>query len=67
MADAQTALLKVMELREQGIGEIAKNIQKAEQRSTSKDGVYDITVGTSRLYGSDVVYKRYVTTEIARR
>ncbi len=65
MSGAQTALIQVMKLRYQGIEKIANSIQAASDRSTSKDGVYDISVGTSMLYGSDVMYKTFVTTDIA--
>ncbi len=66
MASAQSGLVLVMQLRSQGISQIAGNIQKAADERTSKDGVYDISVGTSQLYSSDVIYKTMVTTDIAK-
>ena len=66
MSGAQTALVQVMQLREQGISQIAKHIQASAQKRTSRDGVYDISVGTSLLFGSDVFYKSFVTPDIAR-
>lgn len=65
MASAQTSLLQVMELRSKGISTIANNVQAASSKSTSKDGVYNISVGTSMLYSSDVTYKTFVAPDIA--
>jgi CARDB len=65
VAAAQTALVSVMTLRYQGIEQIANSIQAASNKGTSKDGVRDISVGTSQLYASDVRYKTFVTTGIA--
>ena len=65
MSGAQSALVQVMQLRERGISQIAKHIQASASKSTSKDGVYDISVGTSLLYGSDVFYKTFVAPNIA--
>ncbi len=66
MAAAQSALLSVMRLRAQAIADIALNAPKAANKLTSKDAVYDISVGTSKLYGSDVIYKSFVATNIAK-
>jgi hypothetical protein len=66
VADAQADLVRVMQLRVSGISEIATNIQDAVSTKTSSDAVYQISVGTSQLYGSDVVYKTFVTTGIAK-
>ena len=65
MADAQGSLVQVMQLRVAGIHMIAAHVQQAASVSTSQDAVYDISVGTSELYSSDVIYKEFVTTAIA--
>jgi hypothetical protein len=56
----------VMRLRAQAITDIATNAQQAANKQTSKDAVYNISVGTSELYGSDVLYKSFVATNIAK-
>ncbi len=66
MTDAQAALVQTMELRSQAISKIAEHIQGAASKTTSKDAVYDISVATSMLYGSDVMYKTFVTPDIAK-
>jgi hypothetical protein len=66
MSDAQSALVRVMQLREQGISQIAKHIQASANKNTSKDGVYDISLGTAQLFSSDVFYKTFVATDIAK-
>jgi hypothetical protein len=66
MAAAQSSLVTVMTMRQQGILTIANNAQKAASKKTSKDAVYRISVGTSLLYGSDVVYKTLVGPNIAK-
>jgi hypothetical protein len=66
VTDAQTNLVSMMQLRVNGISEIANNIQDAVSTKTSSDAVYQISVGTSELYGSDVIYKTFVTTGIAK-
>ena len=65
MATAQQNLVTVMRLRHDGIAQIAANIQDALSSSTSEDGVYALSQGTSQLYASDVIYKTYVVTAIA--
>ncbi|MDE3130284.1 MAG: hypothetical protein KGL16_03960 [Acidobacteriota bacterium] len=66
MAAAQSSLVSVMRLREQGIATIAANAQQAANKGTSKAAVYKISLGTSQLYGSDVIYKAFVAPDIAR-
>jgi hypothetical protein len=65
MATAQQNLVTVMRLRHDGIAQIAANIQDALSSTTSEDGVYALSQGTSELYASDVIYKTYVGTAIA--
>jgi hypothetical protein len=66
MSQAQQNLLLAMSQRYDGIHQIDANIASALNKDTSKDGVNALAVGTSLLYSSDVVYKTYVTREIAR-
>jgi hypothetical protein len=66
MSSAQASLVQVMQLRYQGISQVAKHIQASASKSTSKDGVYDISVGTSMLFSSDVFYKTFVAPDIAK-
>jgi hypothetical protein len=65
MSDAQQNLIQVMTQRSDGIHQIDANISSAMDKDTSKDGVNALAVGTSLLYSSDVVYKNYVTHQIA--
>lgn len=65
MASAQSNLVTVMQLRSEGISQIAANIQKAADERTSRDAVNAMLVGTSQLYSSDVIYKTMVATDIA--
>jgi hypothetical protein len=66
VAQAQTDLVRMMQLRLDGILKIANNIHNADNVKDSKDAVYQISVGTSELYASDVIYKTFVTTGIAK-
>ncbi len=66
MSDAQQNLLAVMTQRQDGIHQMAANIASALSKSTSKDGVNELAIGTSLLYSSDVIYKNYVTRQIAK-
>jgi hypothetical protein len=61
LANAQSSLLQVLQLRIAGVHTIADHVQQAASVSTSQDAVYDISVGTSELYSSDVIYKEFVT------
>lgn len=65
MASAQTNLVLVMKMRRDGLEQIAANIAKAAVPADSVDAVYAISEGTSTLYASDVVYKKYVGTAMA--
>jgi hypothetical protein len=66
LSGAQTALVQTMQLRKQAIESIAANIQDLANKSRSRDAVSNIAVATSMLYGSDVIYKTFVTTAIAK-
>lgn len=66
MAAAQSSLLEVLRLRADGIATIAKHVPQAASAATSRDAVYEVSVGTSELYSSDVLYKVFVGTAIAQ-
>ena len=66
MAAAQASLVTVMSLRAQGINLIANNTQQAASKTSSQDAVYKISLGTSQLYTSDVIYKTIVTPDLAK-
>jgi hypothetical protein len=66
MAAAQTALVTVMTLRQQGLLIIATNASQATNKHESDDAVRQISRGTSLLYSSDVVYKTLVAPNIAK-
>ncbi len=66
LAAAQAGLIQTMQLRAQAMSEIAKSIQGAANKDTSKDAINNIAAATSRLYGSDVIYKTFVTPDIAK-
>jgi hypothetical protein len=65
MAAAQTALVTVMKLRQQGLLTIATYAAQAADKHESSDAVKQIARGTSLLYSSDVVYKTLVTPALA--
>jgi CARDB len=66
MAAAQTALVTVMTLRQQGLLVIATYAAQAANKHESDDAIKQIARGASLLYSSDVVYKTLVTPNIAR-
>jgi hypothetical protein len=66
MAPAQSALVSVLQLRAQALTTIAADAQGAASKSTSKDAVYNISLGTSQLYASDVDYMTFVTPALAK-
>jgi hypothetical protein len=65
MAGAQSSLVNVFRLRQQALLLIAKNAAKAADKNASKDALYEIRLGTSQLYASDVIYKTIVAVDIA--
>jgi hypothetical protein len=56
---AQQNLLMALQMRQDGITNIANQIQPALSASTSKDAINGIAAEMARLYASDVVYKNY--------
>jgi hypothetical protein len=56
---AQQNLLLTMQMRRDGITNIANQIQPALSTSTSKDAISSIAAQMARFYASDVLYKEY--------
>jgi hypothetical protein len=65
MKPAQQDVLSALQMRLDGIGDIAQQIQPALGQSTSQDAVNAIAVDMARFYASDVVYKLYAGPLIA--
>jgi hypothetical protein len=57
-------LLLALQMRDDGIKQIAANIQQALGTTASKDAVDNIATGAARFYSSDVVYKDYVVPQV---
>jgi hypothetical protein len=66
LSSTQSALVDVMELRYEGMGYVTDHIQGAAATKTSKFAVDQITKGMYMLVGSDVDYKTFVTTGLAK-
>ncbi len=62
---AQQNLLLAMQMRRDGIADIAQRIQPALGTSTSKDAINAIASDMARFYASDVLYKGYTAPLIA--
>jgi hypothetical protein len=62
---AQQNLVTALQLRSDGIGNVASEIQPALGTSTSEDAVTAIAANMARFYASDVLYKDYTATQIA--
>jgi hypothetical protein len=60
MRAAQQYLLTTMQMRLDGIGNIANNIQQALGTTTSRDAINTIAAEMARFYASDVTYKDYM-------
>lgn len=56
---AHADLLLTLQMRRDGIAQIAQQVQPALQPSTATDAVNQIAANMARFYGSDVVYKDY--------
>lgn len=56
---AQQYLVLAMQMRRDGIGGVAQNIEQALGGATSKDAVNAIATQMARFYASDVLYKAY--------
>ncbi len=66
LAAAQSALVNVMQQRAQALKLIATYAPQAADKATSKDAVYEISLGTAQLFASDVIYKTVVTVDLAK-
>lgn len=62
---AHKNLLLALQMRANGISNIASQIQPALGNQDSKDAIDAIAAQMAQLYASDVVYKDYTTTELA--
>jgi hypothetical protein len=65
MRPAHQNLLLTLQMRRDGIANIAQEIQPALGTSTSKDAINAIAANMARLYSSDVVYKGYTAPLMA--
>jgi hypothetical protein len=65
MGAAQRTFLLAMQMRHDGIVNIAQQIQPALSNSTSKDAINSIALSMARFYASDVLYKGYTVPAIA--
>jgi hypothetical protein len=65
MHPAHINFLLTLQMRRDGIANIANEIQPALGTSTSKDAINQIASNMARFYASDVVYKGYTVTQIA--
>jgi len=65
MRQAQQNLLLALQMRRDGIADIAQRIQPALGKSTNNDALSAMAVDMARFYASDVVYKGYTTNQIA--
>jgi hypothetical protein len=65
VTSAQQHLLLALQMRVDGITNVALQIQPALGTSASKDAVNAIAAEMARFYGSDVVYKDYFVPQLA--
>jgi hypothetical protein len=61
---AHADVLLTLQMRRDGIAQIAQQIQPALQASTATDAVNQIAADMARFYGSDAVYKFYALPAI---
>jgi hypothetical protein len=62
---AQAHLVQALQLREDGISSIARNIQPAAGSAVTQSATSTIAGDMARFYASDVFYKLYAVPEIA--
>jgi hypothetical protein len=65
MKPAQQNVVLSLQMRRDGIADIAAQIQRALGNQTSKDAIGSIAADMADFYASDVVYKRYAVPLIA--
>ena len=61
---ANSKFLLALQMRVDGVGNIAKEIQPALAGTASQTAVNNLAAETARLYGSDVIYKSYAVPEL---
>jgi hypothetical protein len=61
---AQQQFVSAMQMRKDGMTNIAGQVQPALQSTTSKDAVTTIAAEMARFYASDVLYKDYTVPQI---
>ncbi|MGZ6712744.1 MAG: hypothetical protein ACXVE7_14425 [Solirubrobacteraceae bacterium] len=61
---AHSKFLLALQMRVDGVGNIAREIQPALAGSATASSIDNLAKETARLYGSDVVYKDYAVPEI---
>jgi hypothetical protein len=61
---AQTNFVQALQMRADGIHNIASEVQPALQRQTAQDAVNAIAGEMAKFYASDVLYKDYTVPEI---
>jgi hypothetical protein len=64
MKGAQQQFLLTMQMRHDGVAEIAAKIQQALGTTTNHDAISAIAVDMARFYASDVIYKEYATHDV---
>jgi hypothetical protein len=65
MSKAQQNLVLALQMRQDGIANVAQHIQPALSNAASKDAINSIATEMARLYASDAVYKDYAAPQIA--
>lgn len=62
---AQANLVQALQLRYDGITDIADNIEQALSTSVTKQAIDAIAADMARFYASDVLYKQYAAADLA--
>jgi hypothetical protein len=65
MQNAHQNVVLALQMRRDGIANVAQQIQPALSTATSKDAINSIATEMARLYASDAVYKDYAAPAIA--
>jgi hypothetical protein len=65
MQKAHSNVLLTLQMRKDGLSDVATRISAALGTSTPQDALNAIAADMAKFYASDVVYKGYATTEIA--
>ncbi len=65
MSGAQPNVVLALQMRRDGIANVAQQIQPALSTAASKDAINTIATEMARLYASDAVYKDYAAPRIA--